>query len=240
MAPRSGGGYPANPAAVLGPASGTHGPRYVPSGVSTPLRRRGFQVTLAAHSPVHVPCSRVVISVHDSHLWESDRPMRYACTARLAGGPYLLEQAPHTPNKAGAAHKSRPPAPNEQQTNHQTQPPACTMLYRAHDHGLCFVFFFWGGGQGIKPGVEPWSVGLGFHMSLTAQPSTRMQQQGALYQIFPSFLRSSTKFPHPQFWPAKKKTPEIILPPVQVPPPCPPWTVPPLCTVPRREGSLAP
>ena len=57
-------------------------------------------------------------------------------------------------------------------------------------------------------------------MSLTAQPSTMMQQQGASYQIFPSFLRSSTKIPPPQFWPAKKKTPEIIRPPVHTRP-CP-------------------
>ena len=46
-------------------------------------------------------------------------------------------------------------------------------------------------------------------INVTAQnpprTSTRKQQQGALYQNFPSFLRSSTKIYPSYFWPSQKK-----------------------------------
>ena len=52
-------------------------------------------------------------------------------------------------------------------------------------------------------------------MSLTAQPSTTMQQQGALYQVF-SFISKEQyqKFPPLILAGQKKKPPEIIRPPV--------------------------
>ena len=39
---------------------------------------------------------------------------------------------------------------------------------------------------------------------------TRKQQQGTLYQIFPSLPRSSTT-PAPQFWPSQQKTPPVVV-----------------------------
>ena len=49
------------------------------------------------------------------------------------------------------------------------------------------------------------------HQVISA-PSTGKQQQGTLYQSFPSFLRTSTETPPPQCWPPPKQNPQIVPP----------------------------